>query len=152
MHLPFIVITLLAGLVSRAAAATKGISPELYNRLVHYLTISQATYNGSNCNITSLPRMYIIRNETWDLYGWVLRDDKAKEIVVAYRGSVSPVNSQLNRNFTLGNIRTLPECVGCMAQGGYITGFESIMDQVLGYVKKAVKKHRHYRLVVTGHR
>lgn len=152
MHLSLIIISLLAGLVARTTAATRGVPPHLYKRLVHFLVISQATYNGSDCNLQHLPRLDIIRNETTDLYGWVLRDDKAKEIIVVFRGSVSPTNSATNRNFTLGFLPTLPSCVGCMSHGGYYIAWQSIMDQVYTYVAKAVKKHPHYRIVVTGHR
>lgn len=155
MRPSFIIASLLAGLVLPAVAdrgPRKGVPTRLYNRLVHFLAISQATYAGDGCHITNLPRLQIIRNNDTDLYGWVLRDDATREIVVVFRGSVSATNSNTNRNFTLGAIESLPSCVGCMSHGGYYLAWLSIMEQVLSHVKTAKRRYPLYKIVVTGHR
>jgi len=138
--------------VPTAAEKTKGVSEALFARFVHFLTISQACYAGDACNLRGLPRVASILNTTTDIHGWVLRDDATREIVVAFRGTSSDVNSRANANYTLGDVETLPQCAGCKAHGGYYVNWVSVFEQVKGLVKDAAAKWPTYGIVVTGHR
>jgi len=133
-------------------AKTKGISTPLYDRIVHFLEISQACYAGDTCNLAGLPRMASILNTTTDIHGWLLRDDSTKELVVVFRGTSSQINLDQDKNYTLAAVDTLPTCVGCKAHGGYYLDWVSVIDQVKGLLKNQTEKYPNYGLVVTGHR
>ncbi len=133
---------------------TKGVSTEVYNRLVHFATIAQATYVDARatCNITGLPRLATILNSTTDIHGWLLHDDASQELIVAFMGTSSQLNFDQDGNYTLGAIETLPSCVGCKAHGGYYLDWLSVNDQIKGLLRGAVEKYPSYGIVITGHR
>lgn len=152
MQLKTLVVGLVAGLASPVAAApTKGVSAAIYNRIVHFLTIAQATYSG-NCMIQGLPRMSTIYNQKTDTNGWVIRDDATKEIIVSFRGTSSNTNGNNNGNYTLATMADIPSCAGCQTHGGYYIAWNTVKDNVLSYVKSATAAYPTYGIVVTGHR
>jgi len=131
----------------------QGISQDVFNRLEHFNKVAMGTYAGDNCTIPSLPRLATIYNATTEIYGWLLRDDATKELVIAFRGTASPINRPQNLNWTLAEISaTQPLCHGCKAHGGYYLVWLSVMDQVFSRIREAKKQYPRYSLVVTGHR
>jgi hypothetical protein len=131
----------------------KGVSNQVFNRIVRFLKISQATYAGDSCYIENVPRLTTFYNATTDIYGWISRDDAARELVVSFRGTVSAINTGQNKNWTLADMSaTLPECVGCKTHGGYYLNWLSIMDQVYSRLEEQREAYPGYNLIVTGHR
>lgn len=131
----------------------KGVSDSVFDRIVHFLKIAQATYAGDSCQIPSLPRLTTFDNTTTAIYGWILRDDVTRELVVSFRGTNSNINVEQNKNWTLADITgTLPICAGCAVHGGYYLAWLSIMDQVFARLDEQSGVYPDYQLVVTGHR
>lgn len=134
------------------ATSTQGISEDLYNRLVEMATISQAAY-ADLCNIPStITKGEKIYNAQTDINGWILRDDSNKEIITVFRGTGSDTNLQLDTNYTLTPLTTLPQCDGCEVHGGYYIGWISVQDQVESLVQQQASQYPDYALTVTGHR
>ncbi|KAL4892334.1 putative feruloyl esterase A [Aspergillus ambiguus] len=133
------------------AIVTKGVPENLYNRLVEMATISQAAY-ADLCNIpTTIAQVEKIYNAETDINGWVLRDDSRREIITVFRGTGSDTNMQLDTNYTLTPLSTLPKCNGCEVHGGYYIGWTSVQDQVQSLVKQQTSQYPEYALTVTGH-
>nr|AGR85377.1 feruloyl esterase A [Penicillium chrysogenum] len=133
------------------AAVTKGVSENVYNRLVEMATISQAAY-ANLCKIPStITTVGKIYNAQTDINGWVLRDDSRKEIITVFRGTGSNVNLQLDTNYTPAAFATNPLCKGCFVHGGYYKGWLSVKDQVESLVHQQASQHQDYALTVTGH-
>lgn len=141
-----------AAAVPTARSAVKGISESLYNRLVHFNAISQATYAGDLCVLPGLTRVASILNTTTDIHGWILRDDVAQELIVAFRGTLSLTNLNTDENYTLANFDTLPSCSGCQVHGGYYLAWLSVLDQVQSLVDSQMTALPSYNLIITGHR
>lgn len=133
----------------------QGISQYVYNRIVHFLKIAQATYAADNCTIASVPRVATFYNATTDIYGWILHDDATKEIIVSFRGTNgdSAINLAYDQNWTLADAASIiPQCDGCEVHGGYYLAFLSIQDQVNPLLAQVRKAYPQYGVVVTGHR
>ncbi|KAJ5111107.1 feruloyl esterase A [Penicillium argentinense] len=133
------------------AAVKQGISDSIYNRLVGMATISQAAY-ADLCNIpATITTVNKIYNPQTDINGWVLRDDTRREIITVFRGTGSGKNLDLDTNYTLAALDTLPKCTGCAVHGGYYLGWLSVQDQVESFVQQQAKNYPDYALTVTGH-
>jgi feruloyl esterase len=131
----------------------QGVSEYLFERIVHFAKVSMATYASDSCTIPSLPRLAIFHNTTTEIYGWVLRDDSTRELIVSFRGTNATVNHVFDRNWNLTDFTPLvPSCAGCEAHAGYYEAWNSISDQVFPLVEKERKAYPHYGLIVTGHR
>lgn len=144
----------LAGAAARQglAAATQGLSEDVYSRLVKMATISQAAY-ADLCNIpATINTVGKIYNAEMDINGWVLRDDSHQEIITAFRGTGSDKNMQLDTNYTQAPFDTLPQCSSCAVHGGYYVGWISIKDQVESLIQQQAGQYPQYGLTVTGHR
>lgn len=150
--LPLLVLVSWAAAVPTARAAVKGIPEALYDRLVHFNAICQATYAGDLCLLPGLTRVASILNETTDIHGWVLRDDVAQELIVAFRGTLSLTNLNTDENYTLASFDTLPSCSGCQVHGGNYLAWLSVIDQVQSLVNTQTTAFPSYNLIITGHR
>ncbi|KAH8911216.1 alpha/beta-hydrolase [Coniochaeta sp. PMI_546] len=137
--------------VPTARPVVKGISEALYDRLVHFNAICQATYAGDLCVLPGLTRVASILNTTTDIHGWVLRDDVAQELIVAFRGTLSLTNLNTDENYTLANFDTLSSCSGCQVHGGYYLAWLSVLDQVQSLVNTQMTALSSYNLIITGH-
>ncbi|OIW28720.1 alpha/beta-hydrolase [Coniochaeta ligniaria NRRL 30616] len=149
--LPLLALVSWAAAVPTARSAVKGIPETLYDRLVHFNAISQATYAGDLCFLPGLARVASILNTTTDIHGWVLRDDVAQELIVAFRGTLSETNLNTDENYTLANFDTLPSCSGCQVHGGYYLAWLSVIDQVQSLVNSQMTTLPTYSLIITGH-
>lgn len=138
--------------VPTSPSVVKGISEALYDRLVHFNAIAQATYAGDTCSLPGLTRVASILNTTTDTHGWVLRDDAAQELIVSFRGTSSQTNLNTDENYTLASFDTLPSCSGCQVHGGYYLAWVSVLNQVQSLVKTNMAALTGYKLVITGHR
>lgn len=84
----------------------------------------------------------------FDDTGYIGIDDTNRVIVLAIRGSVSDQNWQADYDM----IRTkINFCHDCHVHRGFKNSWGEIKDAVMGNMKKAVARHPHYRIIVTGH-
>lgn len=139
--------------VSPVLAVTQGISTALLDRFVQMSTICMSTYVGDLCVLPGgLPKVGTISNAEYDIHGWVLRDDKAREIITVFRGTESIQNYETDTNYTLANFDTFPSCVGCKVHGGYYLAWEAVVDDVRSLIQQQTKLFPGYGVVITGHR
>ncbi|MCJ1403638.1 hypothetical protein MMC11_006861 [Xylographa trunciseda] len=113
---------------------------------------TQVTCPTSNCplveaaNATTM--MEFEDTGSTDDTGFVAVDDKNKIIVVAFRGSDSWTNWVVN----LEVIRVPTGwCDDCNVHDGYWKSWHEIKDKIVPLVKRAVKEHPEYRIIITGH-
>jgi hypothetical protein len=136
-----------------AVAQTQGVSTTLLNRFIQMATLCMSTYLGDLCvSPGGLSKVADITNSTTDIHGWILRDDAAQEIIVAFRGTESLQNYDTDTNYTLANFDTFPECEGCQVHGGYYLAWVSVVDQVQSLIQEQVDTNPGYGIVITGHR
>jgi len=144
---------LLLSAASSAVAVTQSIPEAQYNDFVHFLAISQAAYAGDSCtNPGGLTRLGDIAITAPDIHGFILRDDKRKQIVTAFRGTASQTNLNEDQDWNLADFATLPSCSGCKVHGGYYGAWTQVVDTVRNQMTTQANKYPDYGMVITGHR
>ena len=83
-----------------------------------------------------------------DSTGYVSIDDRGKDIVVAFRGSKSRAN--WHQDIRIIRIST-GWCDECNSHHGFWESWMQVRDLILEPVKRAMKLHPDYNLVVVGH-
>ncbi|KAF7311873.1 Alpha/beta-hydrolase [Mycena indigotica] len=135
---------------------------ELYDALVHYFKFASTAY----AIILPGPSLIPVRpngqkmvGKMFDLltdsHGYVARDDKRAEIIVAFRGSVSPQNfitdalgALVDWDSTISNIQA-PE--GTKIHWGFQKAWATLAAKTLALVTAELAAHPTYTLVTAGH-
>lgn len=147
------VVTLILAMALPAIAEIQGVSTTLLNRFIQMATICMSTYVGDLCLLPDgLPKIADITNTATDVHGWILRDDAAQEIIVAFRGTESIQNYESDTNYTLADFDTYPSCTGCQVHGGYYLLWASVYEDVQSLIQEQVSLYPDYGVVITGHR
>jgi hypothetical protein len=148
-----LIVALILAIASPTLAQTQGVSTALLNRFIQMATICMSTYVGDLCLVPDgLLKVADINNSATDVYGWVLRDDAAQEIIVAFRGTETVQNYESDTNYTLAGFDTYPSCKGCQVHGGYYLLWASVHENVQSLIQDQTSLHPHYGIVITGHR
>ncbi|KAN0110021.1 feruloyl esterase A [Hyaloscypha variabilis] len=146
------IVALILAVASPALAQTQGVSTALLNRFIQMATICMSAYVGDLCLLPDgLPKVADITNTATDVHGWILRDDAAQEIIVAFRGTESVQNYESDTNYTLANFDTYPSCTGCQVHGGYYLLWASVYENVQSLIQDQVSLYPDYGIVITGH-
>lgn len=98
-----------------------------------------------------LPKVGTISNDAYDIHGWILRDDRAQEIITVFRGTESVENYETDTNYTLADFATFPSCVGCQVHGGYYLAWAAVADDVQSLIQAQATQYPDYGIVITGH-
>ena len=88
-----------------------------------------------------------------DSTGFVAVDNTNRQIVVAFRGSVSVQNWLSNLNIKMVPYSTVPanKCAGCSVHEGFLDSWLGIRDLVGLALSNARKDYPGYQIVLTGH-
>jgi len=131
---------------------TRGISTYLYDDLVHFLAVSQATYAGDSCvRLGGLTRLADIDINAPEIHGFILRDDRRRQMVTAFRGTNGTTNL-VDRNWNLSSFDTLPSWVGCRVHAGYYGAWVTSLSTVKDLMAAQASKYPDYGMVITGYR
>ena len=148
-----VILAFILAVAMPATAQTQGVSTALLNRFIQMATICMSTYVGDTCVAPDgLVKVADITNTATDVHGWILRDDVAQEIIVAFRGTLSIQNYDSDTNYTLANFDTSPSCAGCQVHGGYYLLWVSVYEDVQSLIQSQVSLYPDYGIVITGHR
>jgi hypothetical protein len=146
-------LLLLLTAASRTFAQTKGVSTDLYNDFVHFLAVSQAAYAGDSCTRPGgLTRLANIAITGPDIHGFILRDDRRRQVVTAFRGTNGNTNLAEDKAWNSSSFDTLPSCVGCRVHGGYYGAWVTSLNTVESLMATHAGKYPDYGMVITGHR
>lgn len=84
-----------------------------------------------------------------DTTGIVVRDDDAKYIIVAYRGSRSIKN--WISNFAMALFEVPAFCKECRIHKGFYEAYLEVKDEIWNAVQDQEKQYPGYKLVTVGH-
>ncbi|TFK74280.1 alpha/beta-hydrolase [Pluteus cervinus] len=132
-------------------ARQAGISDSVYDDLVRYTQYSSAAYQLL-C-LRPLGNTLVDQFSTLGTEGFIARDDDREEIVVSFRGSLSPVDALTDIQI----IRTTLNTPGVANVGdasvhiGFLNAYNLVARDVLAVVQNQTARHPKYKLVVTGH-
>ncbi|KAJ7892556.1 Alpha/Beta hydrolase protein [Mycena olivaceomarginata] len=158
----------LAQAAGRMGAAALGVADKpsvtqaVYDELVHYFKYASTAY----AIIIPGPQLIPVRpngqklcGKMWDLitdtHGYVARDDKRREVVVAFRGSITPANFITDAlGFLVDWDTTRTKVVapaGTKVHFGFQNAWCTISEKTFKIVTTELAAHPGYSIVVTGH-
>ncbi|KAJ7487040.1 Alpha/Beta hydrolase protein [Mycena latifolia] len=151
-----------AGATVLGVADKPAVTQAVYDELVHYFKYSSTAYAiiipGPDL-IPLHPNGQKLCAKMFDLltdsHGYVARDDTRKEIVVAFRGSVSPANFITDALAVLVDWDTTHSKVlappGTKVHFGFQNAWSTVSEKTLTTVTTELAAHPGYSIVVTGH-
>ncbi|KJZ71740.1 hypothetical protein HIM_08882 [Hirsutella minnesotensis 3608] len=88
-----------------------------------------------------------------DTYGFLLQDAKAKELIVALRGTSDIADAITDINFPLVDYQSpgISGCDGCKVHSGFLKSWNAIAGPVVNAVKQSLQKDSSQKVTVTGH-
>ncbi|KJZ74692.1 hypothetical protein HIM_05809 [Hirsutella minnesotensis 3608] len=140
--------------VRLAFGDTTPASPDQIAQFVRYAKICTAVYQP-NCKTPpeGIQVLESFKNAPTDTNGWIAKDPKSNEIIVAFRGSNTLKNFGTDLTFVPVEYKSIgvEGCQGCQVHKGFLDSWNSVADQVMGTVKKQMEENKGARLTVTGH-
>ncbi|KAB2580779.1 Lipase class 3 [Lasiodiplodia theobromae] len=131
------------------------VSNELFAKFVRYADFSSAAY-ASDCPNPPFGATvtHRINNPDTDTQGFVARDDTAKEIVIAFRGTSNLADfgtdfSQKLIPYTSPGVTAA--CDDCTAHEGFLTAWNSVANESILAVRDQLSSNPSYAVTVTGH-
>jgi len=136
-------------LASRQAG---GIDQATFDQLTRYAKFSSATYQLFGCP-RPVKTTLVKEFDRSGTQGFVTRDDKRKELIVAFRGSLSPRDFIVDLAIILKPLETVGVAAigGAEAHTGFQFAYNAVAGEVLDTVRKEMAARPDYKIVVTGH-
>ncbi|KAJ7243920.1 alpha/beta-hydrolase [Mycena haematopus] len=151
-----------AGAAALGVADKPAVTQAVYDDLVHYFKYASTAY----AIIIPGPQLIPVRpngqklcakmyNMLTDTHGYVARDDTRKEIVVAFRGTVTPMNfitdglgMLVDWDSTLCNVVAPADT---KVHFGFQNAWSTVCTHTITTVTTELAAHPGYSIVVTGH-
>ncbi|KAJ7879384.1 Alpha/Beta hydrolase protein [Mycena leptocephala] len=135
--------------VSSLSLTSRAVSESLYEDFVLYTKYSSAAYQLF-CP-TPLGRTLVQSFEIGRTQGFIVRDHKREEIVVAFRGTFSLREAVIDARVLLVPFESpgIEELVH--VHRGFLGAYNNVAADVVATVKKELRDYPAYRVVVTGH-
>lgn len=130
----------------------EGVSQDTYDELSKMAQIAMSTYADDLCPAPGgYSKVYRFNNATTDTYGWILRDDADKQLLLVFRGSETVDDFIEDSNYD----QTAPDgidCTGCMVHAGYWQCWTSVRDEVIAQMQTQSDLNQGYDWIIIGHR
>ncbi|KAJ7164215.1 Alpha/Beta hydrolase protein [Mycena filopes] len=123
------------------------VSPALFDDFVRYTKYSSAAYIPSilcrwplgNTRVLSFSR---------GAHGFIARDDARSEIVLTFRGTLTPRDVLTDLRAYMVALKSFP---AVRVHKGFLTSFKSVARKVLAAVAAEHQEYPTYTIIVTGH-
>ncbi|KAH6897607.1 lipase [Coprinopsis sp. MPI-PUGE-AT-0042] len=129
-----------------------GIDQATFDQLERYAKFSSATYQLFGCP-RPVKTTLVKEFDRSGTQGFITRDDSRKELIVAFRGSLSPVDFIVDLAIILKPLETVGVTAigGAEAHTGFQFAYNAVADEVLDTVRKEMAARPDFKIVVTGH-
>ncbi|KAI0318750.1 alpha/beta-hydrolase [Amylostereum chailletii] len=136
-----------------AVACRAAIMQSVYDDLIFYFQYASSAYDIVCARPNGNTMIASIFNAVTDTQGFIVRDDTRREIVVALRGSTSPVDFLVDSQIALVpiDIPGVNAPSGTKVHFGFQTAWNSVASEVISTVKNELDAHPGYGIVTTGH-
>ncbi|QPG98135.1 hypothetical protein C2857_007296 [Epichloe festucae Fl1] len=142
-----------SGLLPLHVLAQQPISSAVFDKITRYTAFSAACYD-ENCATPPFGSQVVktFNDEGTDAQATLFRDDGAREVVIAFRGTSSPKDLDTDLAFALVPLSVAgANCSNCRVHEGLQTAFNSISGDVSSAIKSELSSNPGFRLVATGH-
>ncbi|RYP47483.1 hypothetical protein DL768_006455 [Monosporascus sp. mg162] len=130
------------------------VSQDLFDQFTRYATFSAATY-ASECPSPPFGATITkqINNKDTNTQGFIARDDAAKEVILAFRGTsnIQDFMVDLSEDLVPFNTTGVTNCEGCMAHEGFLKAWNSVAQESIDDVNAELAANSGYKVIVTGH-
>ncbi|KAF7350096.1 putative feruloyl esterase A [Mycena venus] len=135
--------------LSSGPISSLAVSSSLYDNFVLYAKYSSAAYLTPTLCRNPLGSTRIATFST--THGYISRDDRRREIVVVFRGTLSVKDVKADLKFLQEEFKSpgIPESV--RVHRGFLSAYQAVAEDVLAEVKQQLNSFPTYRIVVTGH-
>ncbi|RYO76066.1 hypothetical protein DL766_003791 [Monosporascus sp. MC13-8B] len=130
------------------------VSQDMFDQFTRYAALSAATY-ASTCpsppfGVTITKQ---INNKATNTQGFIARDDAAREVILAFRGTsnIQDFMIDLSEDLVPFNTTGVTNCEGCMAHEGFLKAWNSVAQESIDGVKAELAANSGYKVTVTGH-
>lgn len=134
-------------------SAKESISTRTYDELVHYYKYASSAYVPFCPRPNGQLLVTRLSNMLTDIQGFIVRDDKRKEIVLSLRGSLSVTDFILDFQLLLVPFScpgvTVPD--DCRVHSGFLIAWTSVVTESLLKISNQLSKHPDYSVVTVGH-
>ncbi|KAJ5129151.1 uncharacterized protein N7515_005190 [Penicillium bovifimosum] len=113
-------------------------------------TGQSVTCDFGNCEFVEADNTTVIDifHSTTGPTGYIALDHTRQLIVLAFRGTISKHDSEIDFKINLSKIDI---CEGCLAHEGFLEYWQAVEDQATSKLKQATQEYQDYRLSVVGH-
>ncbi|KAG5636517.1 hypothetical protein H0H81_007743 [Sphagnurus paluster] len=129
---------------------TDGVSQDVYDDFTRYTKYSSAVYQWICPN--PLGNKLVQKFSKTGTQGFVVRDDKRKEIIVAFRGTLEVIDVLVDLQIVLTPLKSagITDVGSARVHTGFLFAYNVVANDVLNLVKGQLTAHPDYSLVVTG--
>ncbi|OAQ60430.1 ferulic acid esterase A faeA [Pochonia chlamydosporia 170] len=139
------------GLFPLFVLAQQPVSSDVFDKITRYTAFSAASYDD-NCAKPPFGSQIVktFNDDATDTQATLFRDNTAKEVIIAFRGTSAPKDLDSDLAFGLVPLSaTGTSCSNCKVHQGFQSAFASISGAVASAIKSEVSSGS--RLIVTGH-
>ncbi|KAG5469423.1 hypothetical protein LSCM1_02647 [Leishmania martiniquensis] len=124
-----------------------------YARASHCSASSLSSWScGPICDKIPGFQFYTTVGDSWyDTFGFIGVDHTNKQIVVAFRGSVTVMNWVQDLVFTFVDYVIHSSCRRCRVHKGFLASYLSVRSQVKAAVTTLLSRHPGYQVLAAGH-
>ncbi|KAJ7149814.1 alpha/beta-hydrolase [Mycena crocata] len=129
------------------------ISSETFDELVHYFKYASSAYSPVCLRPNGNALVLQFGNHLSDVQGFIARDDRRKELVVALRGSASITDALLDANillvpFLTPGVKLPPKA---RVHAGFLAAWDTVALQISTALAAERRLYPGHRLVTVGH-
>ncbi|KAJ7141991.1 Alpha/Beta hydrolase protein [Mycena filopes] len=121
------------------------VSPALFDDFVRYTKYSSAAY------LPFCPKPLgntLVNYFSGGAHGFIARDDIRREIVLTFRGTLTPADVLTDLIAFMVPLNSFP---AVSVHKGFLTSFKSVASEILTAVAVELQKYPTYTIIVTGH-
>ncbi|TFK62383.1 alpha/beta-hydrolase [Pluteus cervinus] len=136
--------------VDKRAAA---ISTSVYDDLVYYFRYASSTYVSTCSKPNGNTLITRIHDPVTDTQGFIVRDDKRKEFVAAFRGSTTATDWWIDASLALTKFVStgVNAPAGASVHTGWLAAWNSVATDVIDTIREGLEEYPGYSIATTGH-
>ncbi|KAG5653045.1 hypothetical protein H0H81_002562 [Sphagnurus paluster] len=127
-----------------------GVSQDVFDDLVRYTKYSSAVYQWICPN--PLGNKLIQKFSKTGTQGFVVRDDKRKDFILAFRGTLEVIDVLVDLQIVLTPLKSagITDAGSARVHAGFLFAYNVVANDLLNLVKGQATAYPGYSLVVTG--
>ncbi|KID66382.1 feruloylesterase, partial [Metarhizium hybridum] len=124
------------------------VSSDVYEKLSYYAQFPGSATACVHKPAEGIAEQLYVNESTTDTQAMIYRLDSRKELILAIPGTQSQQDWETDENWRLVDYKS---CKSCKAHHGFLTAWDSIVDQVERGLESALHSYPGYSVTIVGH-